>query len=53
VLPIATPAQPLILAPAVLLGALAGRRLLIRINQQLFEKLVLALSAVAGVLLIV
>jgi uncharacterized membrane protein YfcA len=43
----------LILAPAVLLGALAGRWLLMRINQQLFEKLVLSLSAVAGVLLIV
>jgi hypothetical protein len=43
----------LMLAPAVLLGALAGRWLLIRINQQLFENLVLALSAIAGVLLIV
>jgi len=43
----------LILAPAVLLGALFGRWLLVRINQQLFENLVLALSAVAGVLLIV
>jgi uncharacterized membrane protein YfcA len=43
----------LILAPAVLLGALAGRWLLMRINQQLFERLVLGLSAVAGVLLIV
>jgi uncharacterized protein len=43
----------LMLAPAVLLGALAGRWLLIRINQQLFEDLVLALSAIAGVLLIV
>jgi hypothetical protein len=42
----------LMLAPAVLLGALAGRWLLIRINQQLFENLVLALSAVAGILLI-
>jgi uncharacterized protein len=42
----------LILAPAVLLGALAGRWLLMRINQQLFEKLVLGLSAIAGVLLI-
>jgi uncharacterized membrane protein YfcA len=42
----------LILAPAVLLGALAGRWLLIRINQQLFENLVLSLSAIAGVLLI-
>jgi uncharacterized protein len=43
----------LILAPAVLLGAFAGRWLLMRINQQLFENLVLALSAIAGVLLIV
>jgi uncharacterized protein len=43
----------LTLAPAVLLGAFAGRWLLTRINQQVFEKLVLALSATAGVLLIV
>ena len=43
----------LMLAPAVLLGAFAGRWLLMRINQQLFENLVLALSAIAGVLLIV
>jgi hypothetical protein len=43
----------LALAPAVLLGAVAGRWLLMRINQLLFEKLVLALSAIAGVLLIV
>jgi uncharacterized membrane protein YfcA len=43
----------LALAPAVLLGAFAGRWLLMRINQQLFEKLVLGLSAVAGILLIV
>jgi uncharacterized protein len=42
----------LLLAPAVLLGALAGRWLLIHINQRLFEQLVLSLSAVAGVLLI-
>ena len=42
----------LMLAPAVLLGAFAGRWALIRINQQLFENLVLALSAIAGVLLI-
>jgi len=42
----------LLLAPAVLLGALAGRWLLIRIDQRLFEQLVLSLSAVAGVLLI-
>jgi uncharacterized membrane protein YfcA len=43
----------LMLAPAVLLGAFLGRWILLRINQQLFENLVLALSAVAGVLLIV
>jgi uncharacterized protein len=43
----------LVLAPAVLLGALLGRWLLMRINQQLFEQLVLGLSAIAGLLLIV
>jgi uncharacterized membrane protein YfcA len=43
----------LALAPAVLLGAFAGRWLLMRINQQLFEQLVLGLSAIAGILLIV
>jgi hypothetical protein len=43
----------LALAPAVFLGALAGRWLLIRINQQIFERLVLGLSAIAGVLLMV
>ncbi len=43
----------LMLAPAVLAGAFIGRWLLMRINQQLFENLVLALSAIAGVLLIV
>ena len=43
----------LMLAPAVLIGAFAGRWMLIRINQQLFEKLVLAFSAVGGILLIV
>jgi uncharacterized protein len=43
----------LMLAPAVLLGAFAGRWLLIRINQQLFENLVLGFSAIAGFLLIV
>jgi uncharacterized protein len=42
----------LVLAPAVLLGALAGRWLLMRLNQQLFEKLALGLSAIAGVMLI-
>jgi uncharacterized protein len=43
----------LMLAPAVLAGAFAGRWLLIRINQRLFENMVLALSAIAGVLLII
>jgi uncharacterized protein len=42
----------LALAPAVLLGALAGRWLLKRINQSLFEQLVLMLSAIGGILLI-
>src|SRR5271168_1609736 len=42
----------LMLAPAVLLGAFAGRWLLIRINQRLFDGLVLSLSAIAGILLI-
>jgi uncharacterized protein len=42
----------LMLAPAVLLGAVVGRWALIRINQQLFENLVLGLSAIAGILLI-
>jgi uncharacterized membrane protein YfcA len=43
----------LALAPAVLLGALAGRWLLVRVNQNVFEKLVLLLSAIGGILLIV
>src|ERR1700728_1081301 len=38
----------LMLAPAVLIGAFAVRWLLMRINQQLFENLVLAFSAIAG-----
>jgi uncharacterized membrane protein YfcA len=42
----------LMLAPAVLLGALAGRWLLQRVNQNLFEQLVLLLSAIGGILLI-
>jgi len=42
----------LMLAPAVLLGALAGRWLLKRVNQNLFEQLVLLLSAIGGILLI-
>jgi hypothetical protein len=43
----------LILAPAVLLGAFVGRWLLIRINQRLFEQMVLGFSAIAGIFLIV
>jgi hypothetical protein len=35
----------------VLLGAVAGRWLLMRVNQTLFEQLVLALSAIGGILL--
>lgn len=42
----------LALAPAVVIGAVSGRWLLMRVNQELFEKLVLALSAVGGVLLL-
>jgi uncharacterized protein len=41
----------LMLAPAVFLGALAGRWLLLRVNQNLFEQLVLILSAIGGILL--
>jgi uncharacterized membrane protein YfcA len=41
----------LLLAPAVLIGAIAGRWLLVRVNQDLFEKLVLILSAIGGILL--
>jgi len=40
------------LAPAVLLGAFLGRLILIHINQQLFEKVVLALSSIGGIFLI-
>jgi uncharacterized protein len=43
----------LMLAPAVLLGALAGRWLLKHVNQNLFEQLVLLLSAIGGILLII
>jgi uncharacterized membrane protein YfcA len=42
----------LLLAPAVLLGALIGRSLLPLINQRLFENLALGLSAAAGVRLL-
>ncbi|ACB75733.1 sulfite exporter TauE/SafE family protein [Opitutus terrae] len=40
------------LAPAVFLGAWIGRKILLRINQRLFENLALALSAAAGVKLL-
>jgi uncharacterized protein len=42
----------LVLLPAVLLGTLAGRWLLAHINQRLFENIVLAVSAIAGLLMI-
>jgi uncharacterized protein len=42
----------LALAPAVVVGAFSGRWLLMRVNQDLFEKLVLALSAIGGVMLL-
>jgi uncharacterized membrane protein YfcA len=41
----------LALAPAVIIGSFAGRWLLMRVNQSLFEKLVLGLSAIGGLLL--
>lgn len=43
----------LLLAPAVLLGTLIGRRILVKINQRWFENLALALSAIAGMKLLV
>jgi uncharacterized membrane protein YfcA len=42
----------LLLAPLVLAGALLGRWLLRHINQRVFEELILALSAIAGLLLL-
>ena len=42
----------LVLAPAVLLGVFAGRWLVVRVNQSLFEQLVLLLSAIGGLMLI-
>jgi uncharacterized membrane protein YfcA len=42
----------LILAPGVVLGVVAGRWLLARINQSVFEQMVLVLCATAGILLI-
>lgn len=38
----------LYLAPAVLVGGLIGRKIIAKINQRLFENLVLTLSALAG-----
>ena len=43
----------LLLAPAVVSGIFAGRWLVARINQALFERLVLLLSAIAGILLLI
>jgi len=43
----------LLLAPVVLAGALLGRKLLPRIDQKLFERLALLLSALAGLRLLV
>ncbi|HTJ79338.1 MAG TPA: sulfite exporter TauE/SafE family protein [Rariglobus sp.] len=42
----------LMLAPAVLIGAMLGRKLLPKINQKVFENLVLGLSALAGIKLL-
>jgi uncharacterized protein len=42
----------LLLLPAVVIGAIFGRWLLQRINQTVFENLVLALSALTGILLL-
>jgi uncharacterized membrane protein YfcA len=42
----------LLLAPAVFAGALLGRKLLVHVNQKLFENLVLGLSAAAGLKLL-
>jgi uncharacterized protein len=39
----------LLLAPAVVIGALVGRAVLPRVNQRLFENLALTLSAISGV----
>ena len=42
----------LLLLPAVIVGALAGRVILKKLDQKLFENLALGLSAVAGVKLL-
>ena len=43
----------LLLAPAVVIGALVGRRVARRINQKLFDRLVLALTTVSATYLLV
>jgi uncharacterized membrane protein YfcA len=40
------------LAPAVLIGGLVGRKILVKIDQRLFENLALILSALAGLKLL-
>jgi uncharacterized membrane protein YfcA len=40
------------LAPAVLAGALLGKRILVKINQQVFENIALALAGLAGLKLL-
>jgi uncharacterized protein len=42
----------LLLAPAVFIGALMGRKILVKIDQRLFENLALGLSAIAGLKLL-
>jgi uncharacterized membrane protein YfcA len=42
----------LVLAPLVVIGAFAGRWLLSRLNQRVFEEIALALSVVAGLVLL-
>jgi hypothetical protein len=42
----------LVLAPAVLAGTFAGRWVVKHINQEVFEQMVLALSAIGGILLL-
>jgi uncharacterized membrane protein YfcA len=42
----------LLLAPLVVLGALAGRRILMRLNQRVFEELALGLSGIAALVLL-
>lgn len=42
----------LLLAPAVFIGAYFGRKLLVKINQRVFENLALGLAAVAGIKLL-